>query len=322
LLIDKIFKISLQNTPAQAEPSVINVYFINEPPRTLIDTGIKSEPSIDALRNGLKAYGLDLTAIERILVTHGHIDHYGLAKRLSSFSSAPIYVHREEQGGLQRIINSLDFRRYVFLRNGGPETMVDAIEKLAIFAMGFADNLEDVRFLEEGEVIPFESTMLKVIHTPGHTPGHLCFFLQKEKILFSGDHLIKNEVPFPDMHVVGSSPPFHYMGLKEYLASLEKIEKLDISTAFPGHGEEIYDVKKLIVGIFDYYQNLINRVSLSLSERKTPFEIVRELFPDASLLFKIFGLYKILGILEILKEKGMVEWEEKGEKDYYFSRGK
>jgi glyoxylase-like metal-dependent hydrolase (beta-lactamase superfamily II) len=89
-MLDKIYKIEL---PIPFPLKTMNVYFVDDSPRTLVDAGIKTEASFEALKKGLKAIGHDLNSIERILITHGHIDHYGQAKKLSSLSGAPICIH-------------------------------------------------------------------------------------------------------------------------------------------------------------------------------------------------------------------------------------
>src|SRR4030042_2129127 len=100
-----------------------NVFFVDESPRTLIDTGIKTEDSFEALRRGFESLGRSLGSIERILITHGHIDHYGQAKRLSSLSNAPIYIHPEEYGRIRSLIHRLAVLKMILLRNGVPEVL-------------------------------------------------------------------------------------------------------------------------------------------------------------------------------------------------------
>ena len=94
-VFDRIYKIEL---PIPFPLKSMNAYFIDESPRTLVDAGIKTEVSFETLKKALETIGHDLSSIERILITHGHIDHYGLAKRLSSISGAPIHIHPKEYG--------------------------------------------------------------------------------------------------------------------------------------------------------------------------------------------------------------------------------
>ena len=314
-VLDKIYKIEI---PIPFPLKTMNVYFIDDSPRTLVDVGIKTEASFETLKKGLETIGVGLNSIERILVTHGHIDHYGQAKRVSSLSGAPIYIHSKEYGRIRSFIHSLGFVKSILLRNGAPETLVDEAIHYMESAQIMADSLDEAFFLDNGDSIPFKSMIWKTIHCPGHSPGLICFHWLEEKILFTGDHLLKEITPNPILNVPGYRPPFRYPGLKDYLNSLEKIEKMDISLLLPGHGEEIHDVKALIQKIFTHHKERMDRVLFSLSKKeKTPFEIAMDLFPGVSPFEVFLGISEAVGHLEILKEKGIVRLKEKEGKDYY-----
>jgi glyoxylase-like metal-dependent hydrolase (beta-lactamase superfamily II) len=113
-------------------------------------------------------------------------------------------------------------------------------------------------------------------------------------------------------------PPFQYPSLKQYLASLEKIEKLETSLLLPGHGEEIKNMKGLIQKVLAHHRERMNHVLSSLSEgEKTPFEIAMDLFPGLPPFEVFLGISEAVGHLEILREKGMVRVTEREGVDYY-----
>ena len=314
-VFDKIYKIEL---PIPFPLKTTNVFFVDESPRTLVDTGIKTEDSFEALKKGLEEIGFSLDSIERILITHGHIDHYGQAQKISSLSKAPIYIHSKEYGRIRSIIHSFGILKSILLRNGVPETLVnEAIRYMKSF-QNLADDLEEAFFLNDGDPIPFQSMTWTTLHCPGHSPGLICFYWPEKKILFTGDHLLKEITPNPILNIPENRGPFRYTSLKEYLNSLEKVERLDISIIFPGHGDDIDDTKGLIRNIFAHHQQRMEHVLASISkDEKTPFEIAMDLFPGIP-SFEIFlGISEALGHLEILREKGMVRVKEKEEKDYY-----
>jgi glyoxylase-like metal-dependent hydrolase (beta-lactamase superfamily II) len=314
-VLDKIYKIEL---PIPFPLKTMNVYFIDDSPRTLVDVGIKTEASFETLKKGLETIGVGLNSIERILITHGHIDHYGQAKKVSSLSGAPIYIHSKEYGRIRSFIHSLGFVKSILLRNGAPETLVDGAIHYMESAQIMADSLDEAFFLDNGDSIPFKSMIWKTIHCPGHSPGLICFHWLEKKILFTGDHLLKEITPNPILNVPGYRPPFRYPSLQDYLNSLEKIERMDISLLLPGHGEEIHDVKALIQKIFTHHKERMDRILFSLSKKeKTPFEIAMDLFPGVSPFEVFLGISEAVGHLEILKGKGIVRLKEKEGKDYY-----
>ena len=314
-VLDKIYKIEL---PIPFPLKSMNVYFIDDSPRTLVDAGIKTEASFETLKKGLETIGVGLNSIERILITHGHIDHYGQAKRLSSLSGAPIYIHSKEYGRIRSFIHSLGFIKSILLRNGAPETLVNEATHYMESAQIMADSLDEAFFLDDGDSILFKSMSWKTIHCPGHSPGLICFHWPEKKILFTGDHLLKEITPNPILNVPEYRPPFRYPSLKDYLNSLEKIERLDLSLLLPAHGEEIHDVKALIQKIFTHHKERMDRILFSLSKKeKTPFQIAMDLFPGVPPFEVFLGISEAVGHLEILKEKGIVRLKEKEGKDYY-----
>jgi glyoxylase-like metal-dependent hydrolase (beta-lactamase superfamily II) len=314
-VFDKIYKIEL---PIPFPLKGTNVYFVDEPPRTLIDTGIKTEASYNALKEGLEAIGFNLHAIERILITHGHIDHYGQAKQLSSLSGAPIYIHPKEYGRIRSVLHSLGFLRSILLRNGAPRALVDEAIHFMESAQNLADPLEEAFFLEDGDPISFRSMTWRTIHCPGHSPGLVCFHWPEKKILFTGDHLLKEITPNPILNVSENTPPLRYLSLKEYLTSLEKIKGMDLSLLLPGHGEDVYDAKGLIEKVFAHHEERMDLVFTFLSRgEKTPFEIAMGLFPGVPPFEVFLGISEALGHLEILRERGMVRMKEIQGKDYY-----
>jgi len=314
-VVDKIYKIEL---PVPFSLQTMNVFFADLSPRTLIDTGIKTEASFEALKKGLENIGFSLNSIERILITHAHIDHYGQAKRIAMATGAPIYIHSIEYGRTRSLIHSLGLLKVVLSRNGVPDTLANEALHFIESSQKMADSLEEAFFLNDEDLIPFKSMRWRTIHCPGHSPGLICFYWPEKKILFTGDHLLKEITPNPVLQIPESTSPLHYPSLKEYLGSLEKVERLEISLLLPGHGEEISDAKGLIQKIFAHHRERMAHIISILSDgEKTPFEIAMDLFPGVP-PFEIFlGVSEALGHLEILRERGEVGVKEKDGKDYY-----
>jgi glyoxylase-like metal-dependent hydrolase (beta-lactamase superfamily II) len=295
-----------------------NVFLIDGSPRTLVDTGLKTDLSFETLKKEMESLGFPVSSVERILITHGHIDHYGQAKKLASLSGAPIYVHAKEYGRIRSIIHSFGSLKSILLRNGAPETLVIQAIRFIESAQKMADTLDEAFFLEDGDAIPFVSMTWKTIHCPGHSPGLLCFYWPENKTLFTGDHLLKEITPNPVLYVPDNQTPLRYPGLQEYLSSLKKVEELEVDLLLPGHGEEVYDSKGLIRKILTHHRERMNRVLFFLSQgEKTSYEIAMDLFPGVP-PFEIFlGISEAVGHLEILKAEGKVRMRDKEGKDCY-----
>lgn len=314
-VFENIYKIEL---PIPFPLQTTNVFLIDQSPRTLIDTGIKTEASFEALKSGLEEIGFSLQSIERVLITHGHIDHYGQAKKISLISGAPIYIHSREYGRIRSIIHSFGFLKTILLRNGAPEELVSQAIQYIESAQGMADPLEEAFFLTDGDSIPFASMTLRAIQCPGHSPGLLCYYWPEKRVLFTGDHLLKEITPNPVLNIPEIGTPLRYPSLKEYLQSLRKVEGLELSLLLPGHGEEVRDPKGLIQNIlFHHRQRMEEVVSSLLKGPKTPFEIAMDLFPNVPPFELFLAISEAIGHLEILKDEGRVRVMERDGKDYY-----
>jgi hydroxyacylglutathione hydrolase len=143
--------------------------------------------------------------LKYILHTHGHFDHIGGDDDLQKATDAKIFIHKED------------------------EFMVKALkQQLLMHGMKPAEPPKIDGFLEDNQKIQLGSIKIKVIHTPGHSPGGVCFLIAKH--LFSGDTLFADSVGRTDL------PCGSYQTLKESIISRLFVLDEDI-TIYPGHGE-------------------------------------------------------------------------------------
>ncbi len=151
----------------------------------------------------LKEKRLELVGI---LLTHGHFDHIGAAEALRKETGAKLYVLKEERETLENPVRNLT----------------------SSYEVGYGVKA-DV-FLKDKEKLTLAGIDLEVIHTPGHTPGGACFYLEKEKLLFSGDTLFHTSVGRSDFP--GGSAATLVRSIKERLLCLPEDTKV-----YPGHME-------------------------------------------------------------------------------------
>lgn len=312
----KIHRIEL---PVPFPIKTTNVYLVNEEPITLIDTGIKTDRSLQVLEDSLRSLGYGIGDIRRILITHGHLDHYGHAKKISALSGAEIYIHVKEY---QRIQSTGQFRRSlesVLIQNATPKDSLDeAINFMKSAIQLLADPLDDVCFISEGDKICFKNMVFRSILCPGHSPGLLCFYLEEGRILISGDHILNEISPNPIIDLSQEGPGPRSTSLKEYLDSIKKIENLEVSLVLPGHGEPIRDFKGALKKIFIHHEQRLSMVLsiLSLGER-TAYEISKALFPNVKSFEVFLGVSEVLGHLRILLDEGKIVFRQRGGIDYY-----
>jgi glyoxylase-like metal-dependent hydrolase (beta-lactamase superfamily II) len=202
---------------------------------TLIDAGWDSDEGWDALQAGLDGIGGAVAQVRGVLVTHAHFDHIGLARRVREVSGAWVALHPADAA----VVSRPDFRdahlavatqaRWLQAQ-GAPADEAAAVvgtpEQYAAFTtMALAD-----RLLRHGELADVPGWTLRAIHTPGHTPGHLCFLDERTGLLFSGDHVLPRISPNISADRASDPDP-----LGDYLAALQDIRSLDVREVLPAH---------------------------------------------------------------------------------------
>jgi len=165
----KIQRISVP-TPFKVGP--VNVYLIEEDPLTLIDTGPFTGEAIAALRDGLSRLGHGLHAIKRVVLTHAHADHFGLARVVAEASGADVFVHEWDAPMVSGPDDRTVFKG-LLASAGVPQEAIDRIDLGSGRYRKYEQRLDSVQTLKDQDEIVFDRESLVVVHTPGHTPGTL-----------------------------------------------------------------------------------------------------------------------------------------------------
>jgi glyoxylase-like metal-dependent hydrolase (beta-lactamase superfamily II) len=201
----------------------------------LLDTGWESQESWSALTGGLASIGGGVGDVRGVLVTHLHFDHLGLASRVREASGAWVAMHPADATAVARlsaagaatmVASEIEFLvglgadRAEATGDVGPTERMEAFTRMAV----------PDRLLEDGEHADFPGWRMRAVHTPGHTPGHLCFAEEDTRLFFSGDHVLPRISPNISTNQAGAADP-----LRDFLDSLGDVRDLDPAEVLPAH---------------------------------------------------------------------------------------
>ncbi len=297
----------------------INAYLVEgSNSNLLIDTGFDTPEAFAALRDGLRFSGFGFKDITQIVVTHIHPDHYGLADKLKQMSGATVAFSDIEEKFLDsRYVKTDDLLkevRHLFKCNGVPEDDLPELTEASLAVRQFVGMVSPDVKLKDGDKISVGSSELKVLLTPGHSPGHICLYEPKRKFFFSGDHILPDIFPHVGLHPQSGENP-----LGDFFNSLEALAKLEVNFIFPGHGSVFSGFKLRLGELFRHHEQrqlVITRVIEN--DMKTAYQIATEIpwMPsgEAVSFEKLSVFDKRLAVMETLAHLKLLVIEDKAEK--------
>lgn len=203
----------------------------------LIDAGLDSDANWVALSAALAGFDREITDVASVTVTHMHPDHTGLAWRIREASGAAVRMHERDMKALHGHISSDEGNdpAAMLKRWGVPEQQRVALLKVAVGPAEWGVSGPIDELLNDGDLIDLGMYVARVIHTPGHTGGHVCLAIDATEegpaIVFTGDHVLPGINPGIGLGGERVTDP-----LGEYYASLDRLEPYTDAEVLPGHG--------------------------------------------------------------------------------------
>ena len=252
--------------------------------------------------HGEKAAWADLT---HVLITHGHIDHYGGIRYVREHCKAPIGVHELDRPVLTNyeeryLLSTQRLRAFLPLAGLEADQIEEIMDLYLINKHLFSSTDVDFTY----EAVGMEIGPLRLLHMPGHCPGEVVILV--DDVLLSGDHVLETISPHQTPEHLALN-----MGLGNYLDSLHRLMPYadDIRLTLGGHEGPITDLKERIHGIQCLHHDRLNQMLSLLEKPMTILEIAREIFPDVRGYHELLALEEAGAHVEYLEQRGFLQVE-------------
>ena len=306
----------------------VNCYYIEDTCPTLIDTGVDTPESLDHLSAAIREIGGSLKAIRRVIVTHAHTDHAGLAGRLADDCGCEVYIHRRDYPkfiGADAPQNQAYFQRFeeFLLFCGAPGARArDQARAFAERVRRLVAPLRDPHLLAGGETFAFDDFELHVVPTPGHSAGSVSLVDRERGAMFSGDFLLEHITPNPVAEFGLAEGLTDYRSLLHFEASLQWLQQQDVIEVLPGHGAAFGPARSRAAAILAHFakrrQQILRMIAQDSAaqpggEGMTAYPLACRMFPGLKDMAVFLGVSEVFAYLQQLEADGQLEsWQAQG----------
>jgi len=302
------------SVPTPFQVGRVNAYIAG---RTLVDPGPDSEEAWSTLLEVLEERELTPGDIERVIVTHPHPDHFGIAHRFRE-AGATILAHPAAADVMADFPGRYEYERSYFTdffeRCGMARKTAETVTELPEAFLGYASSVATDRELVADDAIAVRDTTLTVHEAQGHAAGELVFTYEAEgeHRAIVGDHVLADITPNPFLlppPEAGSERP---RVLPAYNESLARVQALDLDRLLTGHRDPVTDPTGRIDAILDAHEQRTEDVHSLLDGRMTPFDVMEALFEDLPITEYFPGMSEAVGHLDVLEARDRVTVDEGG----------
>jgi glyoxylase-like metal-dependent hydrolase (beta-lactamase superfamily II) len=289
----------------------VNAYVIDEADGglTLFDSGLGTEPSRHALERGLAELGRKVEDVRRIILSHGHIDHYGNARFVHERSGARVFVHpadADKVAGHGPRTSLLEYAAYLD-RLGVPGDAIMRMGERYRSQGVLAQPLAEVEQLAPGQGFTFRHFAATTLPMPGHTPGLVCLHVPEHRLVLSADHLLARISPNPLLEIGPGGEAQKFRALVAYLDSARRLGELDLEWILPGHGAPFTNPRAVLESLRVFYDQRQARMLRALAPTPlTAYELVPLVFQRHDRLDLFLMISEIIGNLEALEARGAI----------------
>lgn len=286
----------------------------------LVDPGWPLDGGWEALTASLAEIGTDVSSVHGVLVTHAHLDHHGLASRVRQLSGCWVAMHSAEAEHLE-VLRDIDG---VLAANDAWMEMCGVPPDDRGAMLSEPELLRDLnyirpdRLLEDGEDVRVPGRTVTALWTPGHTPGHLCYVVQEDDVLLTGDHLLPRITSNISSYDAGENP------MRDFLLSLDLLRPFGEREALPGHEYRFRGIGARVEDLQNHHRRRLAEIVTQLQSEpgRTAWESARALawsrsWAETTGFMRRTAIAETLAHLRLLEGDGIVRSDRKTPARWY-----
>ena len=310
---------------------IVNCYLIRDDDGwTALDTGLNTSASRRVWQETFEGLAIGPGDIRRIVLTHSHPDHFGLAGWLQNFANGnsvhpepPVFMSPRE-AELARLIwvqaddlapEIANFWRTCGVPAGVAKTILAHTRKTRERTFPHPTVIE---MLEPGTSLRIGKRNFQIIHAPGHSDGQIIFYDSGDHLLLCGDQVLMKITPNIGLWYLSASDP-----LGQYLCSLRELTDIEVRVALPGHGPIITHWHERLDELQTHHATRLDEMVQAVRNGPTTsYEVSLQLFgfDDLGMHEVSFAIVETLAHLEFLRVRGCLEREQSDVWRYYVGK--
>jgi glyoxylase-like metal-dependent hydrolase (beta-lactamase superfamily II) len=302
----------------------VNAYLLTDRGGSIVvDCGIH-DPSDERAHGwddvvaALRACDVDPSTVAKLVVTHPHMDHYGMAARMVQETGCELWMHKDASVDLDIYRDpesAIERLRALLSQHGVEGRELDELTSYEDWRPFVSGVVED-RWLSGDETFEASGRTWRVVHTPGHARSHICLWSESDHMLISGDHLLPTITPHIDFKRGDDDP------LGDYLESLRKTEELDPNLVLPGHGRPFDEGAARARAIAAHHERRLGSILQVIRQHPHSADEITDAIFGATLLHfqRRLALGETLAHLVYLARRGEIERSHRDDGTYEYRK--
>lgn len=309
-----------QQVPWPIEP--VNITIVKGETLALVDAGLRHLDNMERLEQALGQLGHQVEDIDELWLTHPHLDHFGLAGEIVSRSQAKTYALDSSVSRYHQYIEhsnvEREWRRETYHRAGVPADLIERSMALPSNYWSLATPVEIKHTFAPGEQVVIAGRPAEVLHVPGHSPWCSAFWMEQERLLLSGDALLRRITSNPLLYPPDVGPP-RSQGWPAYRRSLKSLQAIPAAIVVPGHGHSFDQHQAVVERALAAQKRRQSKAIAALQEGLTsPFALASALFGEQRAQAGLFlVMSETLRHLDWLVEEGVASKSERDGQWHY-----